>query len=122
MSQIDSRRIDVAATILPSALIAATRAAESMPIAEDRIRPLSSRSHTWMRPSLLMTATRKPVSLTVNAVDDRGPDVTHFTVNLIPHTQAVTTLGTLTQGQAVNIEIDVLARYLQRMQVYAQGA
>ncbi len=57
------------------------------------------------------------VSLTVNAVEDHGP-TTHFTVNLIPHTQAVTTLGTLEQGQAVNIEIDVLARYLQRMEHY----
>ena len=57
------------------------------------------------------------VSLTVNAVEDHGP-TTHFTVNLIPHTQAVTTLGTLRQGQAVNIEIDVLARYLQRMEHY----
>ncbi len=57
------------------------------------------------------------VSLTVNTVEDHG-DTTHFTVNLIPHTQAVTTLGTLQQGQAVNIEIDVLARYLQRMEHY----
>ena len=61
------------------------------------------------------------VSLTVNTVEDGGPeadDVTRFTVNLIPHTQAVTTLGTLAEGQAVNIEIDVLARYLQRMEHY----
>jgi len=54
------------------------------------------------------------VSLTVNSVSD-GPDGTDFTVNLIPHTQAVTTLGALEAGQAVNIEIDVLARYLSRM-------
>ena len=57
------------------------------------------------------------VSLTVNAVEDHGP-TTRFTVNLIPHTQTVTTLGTLAEGQAVNIEIDVLARYLQRMEHY----
>lgn len=57
------------------------------------------------------------VSLTVNAVEDKG-DSTHFAVNVIPHTQAVTTLGTLTEGQRVNIEIDVLARYLQRMEHY----
>ncbi len=62
------------------------------------------------------------VSLTVNTVEDHG-DTTHFSVNLIPHTQAVTTLGTLAQGQAVNIEIDVLARYLQRMEHYrGQGS
>ena len=54
------------------------------------------------------------VSLTVNAVTD-GPEGTDFTVNLIPHTQAVTTLGALEVGQPVNIEIDVLARYLSRM-------
>lgn len=57
------------------------------------------------------------VSLTVNAVEDHA-DATHFAINLIPHTQAVTTLGTLAKGQTVNIEIDVLARYLQRMEHY----
>ncbi|MGR6330657.1 riboflavin synthase [Sphingomonas sp. XXL09] len=57
------------------------------------------------------------VSLTVNRVEDRG-DVTQFSVNLIPHTQAVTTLGALAPEQRVNIEIDVLARYLQRMESY----
>ena len=57
------------------------------------------------------------VSLTVNAVND-GPEGTDFTVNLIPHTQAVTTLGALEVGQAVNIEIDVLARYLSRMRSF----
>ncbi|THD36183.1 MAG: riboflavin synthase [Sphingomonas sp.] len=58
------------------------------------------------------------VSLTVNTVAD-GAGGTTFAVNLIPHTQAVTTLGALAVGQAVNIEIDVLARYLQRMQSLA---
>ena len=57
------------------------------------------------------------VSLTVNGVEDDGA-TTRFWVNLIPHTQAVTTLGGLAEGQAVNIEIDVLARYLQRMEHY----
>jgi riboflavin synthase len=57
------------------------------------------------------------VSLTVNEVRDEA-DGTHFAVNLIPHTQAVTTLGALEAGQKVNIEIDVLARYLQRMEHY----
>lgn len=57
------------------------------------------------------------VSLTVNAVEDRDGE-THFSLNLIPHTQEVTTLGGLAQGQAVNLEIDVLARYLQRMEQY----
>jgi riboflavin synthase len=58
------------------------------------------------------------VSLTVNTVTDQSDRTARFTVNLIPHTQAVTTLGALAQGQAVNLEIDVLARYLQRMEAH----
>ncbi|MDQ4419914.1 riboflavin synthase [Sphingobium sp. DEHP117] len=54
------------------------------------------------------------VSLTVNEVADHKRD-THFSVNLIPHTWSVTTLDELAEGRAVNIEIDVLARYLARM-------
>ena len=56
------------------------------------------------------------VSLTVNAVADEPDGTCRFTLNIIPHTAEVTTLGTLKQGDAVNLEIDVLARYLQRMQ------
>jgi riboflavin synthase len=58
------------------------------------------------------------VSLTVNDVADQADGTAHFSINLSPHTQAVTTLGDLAQGQAVNLEIDVLARYLQRMEAY----
>lgn len=58
------------------------------------------------------------VSLTVNEVADQPGGTAQFAVNLIPHTQAVTTLGALAQGQAVNLEIDVLARYLQRMEAH----
>lgn len=54
------------------------------------------------------------VSLTVNEVTDT-PAGTTFGVNLIPHTFAVTTLGALGEGKPVNLEIDVLARYLARM-------
>jgi len=54
------------------------------------------------------------VSLTVNGVRD-DPDGTCFGLNIIPHTWDVTTLGTLSAGQRVNLEIDVLARYLHRM-------
>ena len=53
-------------------------------------------------------------SLTVNDVKD-ADDGTHFSVNIIPHTTAHTTLGSLAAGSAVNVEIDVLSRYLQRM-------
>lgn len=54
------------------------------------------------------------VSLTVNEVSDSG-DGTHFAVNIIPHTAQETTLGELTQGRQLNVEIDVIARYIDRM-------
>ena len=54
------------------------------------------------------------VSLTVNDVRD-ADDGTHFSVNIIPHTAGETTLGELTQGQQINVEIDVIARYIDRM-------
>ncbi len=50
------------------------------------------------------------VSLTVNEMDGQG-----FGVNIIPHTWTVTTLGTLTPGVRVHIEIDMLARYVARL-------
>ena len=53
------------------------------------------------------------VSLTVNEADDRG-----FTVNLIPHTLAHTNLGALSVGDAVNIETDLLGRYVERLMAY----
>ena len=55
------------------------------------------------------------VSLTVNEVEDQSDGTCHFALNIIPHTWEVTTLGGLTAGSRVNLEIDVLARYLQRM-------
>ncbi len=54
------------------------------------------------------------VSLTVNAVDDQ-PDGCAFSINLIPHTIGATTLGSLAAGDAVNLEIDMIARYVERM-------
>jgi riboflavin synthase len=50
------------------------------------------------------------VSLTVAGVDESG-----FEVALIPHTLAVTTLGGLSSGSAVNLEVDVLAKYVERL-------
>lgn len=50
------------------------------------------------------------VSLTVGSV--RGSE---FDVHLVPHTRAVTTLGALAPGQALNLEVDLLARYLDRL-------
>ena len=50
------------------------------------------------------------VSLTTNSVDDAV-----FTINLIPHTLDATTLGRLQPGSRVNLEIDLIARYVERM-------
>ena len=50
------------------------------------------------------------VSLTVNAVDDTG-----FEVALIPHTVAHTAFHALREGDAVNLEVDLLARYVERL-------
>lgn len=57
------------------------------------------------------------VSLTVNAVEDIAGG-TRFGLNIIPHTAAMTTLADLQPGMAVNLEIDVLSRYLARMRDY----
>lgn len=54
------------------------------------------------------------VSLTVNEVADQG-DAVLFGINLIPHTAEQTNLGDVIEGRQVNLEIDVLARYLGRM-------
>lgn len=56
------------------------------------------------------------VSLTVNSVEDRSNGSVQFGLNIIPHTAEVTTLGTLAQGDEVNLEIDTVARYLQRLE------
>ncbi|WP_188237792.1 riboflavin synthase [Sphingopyxis sp. LK2115] len=56
------------------------------------------------------------VSLTVNEVADQPDGSVHFTLNIIPHTQAMTTLDEVAAGRPVNLEIDILARYLARMQ------
>ncbi|KTE16024.1 riboflavin synthase [Sphingopyxis sp. H115] len=60
------------------------------------------------------------VSLTVNEVTDQPDGEAHFTLNIIPHTQEMTTLDEAAAGRPVNLEIDILARYLARMK--ARGA
>lgn len=55
------------------------------------------------------------VSLTVNEVRDE-PAATHFEVNLVPHTLEVTILKDYRPGRQVNIEVDIITRYLERMQ------
>ena len=55
------------------------------------------------------------VSLTVSAVSEIAEAPAWFEVSLIPTTLTLTTLGSLTGGESVNIEVDVLAKYVERM-------
>jgi riboflavin synthase len=57
------------------------------------------------------------VSLTVNSVSEG-----EFSLNIIPHTRAVTTLGGLVPGGRVNLEVDLIARYVERMLSYQNTA
>ena len=57
------------------------------------------------------------ISLTVNEVDGAV-----FGINIVPHTLAETTLGTTRPGDAVNLEVDLLARYLERLLLGEQAA
>ncbi len=56
------------------------------------------------------------ISLTVNSVQDA-----EFTLNIVPHTQQNTTLANIKIGQRVNLEVDIIARYLERLLVGKQG-
>ena len=77
---------------------------------------IANRVTVELDPSLLKyiaekgSVTLDGVSLTVVAVDSRS-----FAVSLIPQTRAVTTLGELRPGSAINVEVDVLARYTERL-------
>lgn len=55
------------------------------------------------------------ISLTVNEVSDQGALGTRFGVNIIPHTWEVTNFGQAKEGDRVNLEIDLLARYVARL-------
>ena len=55
------------------------------------------------------------VSLTVNKVSDAAGGNALFEINIIPHTHQVTTIRLLRKGMKVNLEIDLLARYVERM-------
>jgi riboflavin synthase len=55
------------------------------------------------------------VSLTVNDVRDADDGSTHFSINIIPHTARRTTFGGIAAGRQLNVEVDVLARYIGRM-------
>lgn len=55
------------------------------------------------------------VSLTVNEVREAEDGSALFSINIIPHTAQRTTFGQIASGQQLNVEVDVLARYLSRM-------
>ncbi|MBC7699966.1 riboflavin synthase [Aquabacterium sp.] len=55
------------------------------------------------------------VSLTVNRVEDQADGQAEFSINLIPHTVENTALGQLKAGSPVNLEVDLIARYVERM-------
>ncbi len=94
----------------------------------DELRPDSD--STWMRfrlPRALGrfiavkgSVTVDGVSLTSNDVTDDGDD-TLFELTLVPHTLAVTTLGDLLPGDRVHIEVDMMARYLERLLASERG-
>jgi riboflavin synthase len=54
------------------------------------------------------------VSLTINSVEDQAAGC-DFSINIIPHTHAVTTMRSLQPGRRVNLEVDTIARYVERM-------
>ena len=58
------------------------------------------------------------ISLTVNEVADNSDGSVSFGVNIIPHTQTVTTFGGLKVGDRLNMEIDLLARYVGRLMTH----
>jgi riboflavin synthase len=62
------------------------------------------------------------VSLTVNEVADLGDGQVSFGVNIIPHTQQVTTFGGLKVGDRLNMEIDLMARYVARLAAHEKGS
>jgi len=55
------------------------------------------------------------VSLTVNQAGSKELDVCPIEINIIPHTLEKTTLASLKKGDAVNLEVDLIARYVARM-------
>lgn len=80
-----------------------------------------SKKFTFSLPSKLKayvaskgSVTINGASLTVNNVEDKS-EHTEFSINIIPHTQEKTTFGAANIGDKVNIEIDILARYVARM-------
>jgi riboflavin synthase len=76
----------------------------------DILAPQSLASYLAYKGSVVVNG----VSLTVNSVQDQ-PEGCVISINLIPHTIAVTTLKHLAPGARVNLEVDLIARYVERM-------
>jgi riboflavin synthase len=90
------------------------RVAEFVPVGESwRLRVQAPRD-LGRFVALKGSITVNGVSLTVNRVDDDAEGCA-FDINLIPHTLASTTLGALKSGDRVNLEVDLIARYVERM-------
>jgi riboflavin synthase len=82
------------------------------PVGDNRLLCVRIAQELWRYVARKGSVTVNGVSLTVNEIDDD-----EFSVNIIPHTLAVTTLGSLAAGKRVNIEVDMVARYIERMLV-----
>ncbi|NJM53894.1 MAG: hypothetical protein HC846_11205 [Blastocatellia bacterium] len=82
--------------MLPSSLVSIILTQASARSKLNRVKPLAA------------------AALTLNAVADEK-DATRFGVNIIPFTLSATTLGDLRPGGRVNLEVDMLARYVQRL-------
>ncbi|MEO5378468.1 MAG: riboflavin synthase [Magnetococcus sp. DMHC-6] len=88
----------------------------------ERVSPRGRSNEIWFRVPVLAgkyivskgSIAIDGVSLTVNEVEDNG-EITRFSVNIIPHTQKKTTLTGLVPGREVNIETDLLGRYVERL-------
>lgn len=89
----------------------------------EAVEPVEGSTHIAIRAPAALAPSIAPkgsiavdgISLTVNAVEDAPDGSALFHLNIIPHTAQWTTLGTAAPGRQVNLEIDVLARYLARM-------
>jgi riboflavin synthase len=82
------------------------------PVGDDRLLCVRIASEMCRYVARKGSVTVNGVSLTVNEIGDGT-----FSVNLIPHTLAATNLGTLAPGARVNVEVDMIARYIERMLV-----
>ena len=80
------------------------------PVGDNRLLEISAPEELAKYIARKGSITVNGVSLTTNAVEG-----SRFTINLIPHTLAQTTLGRIVVGGRVNLEIDLIARYVERM-------